>query len=89
MTDSADNGDAVPARATHEPSRARLGLGRGAIGKTPVLAARERGGRTRARVVPNASAREIHRFMHRNIEYGSTVHTDEHGGYRRVGGARP
>ena len=60
-----------------------------AIGKTPALAARERGGRTRARVVPNASAREIHRFMHRNIEYGSTVHTDEHGGYRRVGGARP
>ena len=73
--------------AKHESKR--LGLGRGAIGKTPVLAARERGGRTRARVVPNASAREIHRFMHRNIEYGSTVHTDEHGGYRRVGGARP
>lgn len=70
--------------AKHESKR--MGLGRGAIGKTPVLAARERGGKTRARVVPNSSAREIHRFMHRHVEYGSTVHTDEHGGYRRVGG---
>lgn len=64
----------------------RLGLGRGAIGKTPVLAARERGGRTRAVVAPDASARTIHRFMHRHVEYGSTVYTDEAGGYRRIGG---
>lgn len=70
--------------AKHE--RKRHGLGPGAIGKTPVLAARERGGRTRAVVVPNASARTIHRFMHRFVEYGSTIHTDEHGGYRRIGG---
>lgn len=70
--------------AKHESKR--MGLGRGTVGKTPVLAARERGGKTRARVVPNSSAREIHRFMHRHVEYGSTVHTDEHGGYRRVGG---
>lgn len=64
----------------------RLGLGRGSVGKTPVLAARERGGRTRAVVVPNASTRTILRFMHRHIDYGSTVYTDEAGGYRRVGG---
>lgn len=64
----------------------RLGLGRGATGKTPVLAARERGGRTRAVIAPDASARTIHRFMHRHVEYGSTVYTDEAGGYRRVGG---
>lgn len=24
--------------------------------------------------------------MHRHVEYGSTVYTDEAGGYRRVGG---
>ena len=70
--------------AKHEGKKLRLG--RGSVGKTPVLAARERGGRTKAVVVPNASARTIHRFMHRHIEYGATVHTDEHGGYRRVGG---
>lgn len=70
--------------AKHESKR--LGLGRGPIGKTPVLAARERGRRMKAAVVPNASARTIHRFMHRHIEYGSTVHTDEASGYRRVGG---
>lgn len=70
--------------AKHESKR--LGLGRGAVGKTAVLAARERGGRVKAVVVPNASARTIHRFMHRHVEYGSTLHTDEHGGYRRIGG---
>lgn len=70
--------------AKHESKR--LNLGRGSIGKTPVLAARERGGRMKAAVVPNASARTIHRFMHRHIEYGSTVHTDEAGGYRRAHG---
>jgi transposase-like protein len=64
----------------------RLSLGRGPIGKTPVLAARERGGRMKAVVVPDASARTIHRFMHKHIEYGSTVHTDEASGYNRVGG---
>lgn len=64
----------------------RLGLGRGAVGKTPVLAGRERGGRTKAAVSPSASARNIHRFIHRNVETGSTLHTDEHGGYRRIGG---
>jgi transposase-like protein len=70
--------------AKHESKR--LGLGTGAIGKTPVLAARQRGGKTRAIVAPDASARTIHRFMHRHIEYGSTVYSDEAGGYRRVGG---
>ena len=70
--------------AKHESKKLRLG--RGSVGKTPVLAARERGGRMKAVVVKDASARTIHRFMHRHIEYGSTVHTDEHGGYRRVGG---
>jgi transposase-like protein len=64
----------------------RLSVGGGAGGKTPVMAARERGGRMKAAVVPNASTRTILRFMHRHIEYGSTVHTDEAGGYRRVGG---
>lgn len=70
--------------AKHEAKR--LGLGRGAIGKTPVLAARERGGRVKMAVSPNASVRNIHRFIHRNVETGSTLHTDEHGGYRRIGG---
>lgn len=64
----------------------REGLGRGPVGKTAVLAARERGGRMKATVVPDASARTIHRFLHRHVEYGSVIHTDEHGAYNRIGG---
>lgn len=64
----------------------RLGLGRGAVGKTPVLAARERGGRMQASVSPSSGRRDIHRFVYRHVEPGSTIHTDEHAGYRRLSG---
>lgn len=64
----------------------RKGLGRGAIGKTPILAARERGGRVKAAVAPNASARSIYSFVRRNVEAGATLHTDEHAAYRPLGG---
>lgn len=42
---------------------------------------REKGGRTKAGVIDDASAASIHRAVHSNIETGSTLHTDEHGGY--------
>lgn len=59
----------------------RLNRGRGTVGKTAVIGMRERGGRTKAGVIGDASAASIHRAVHANIETGSTLHTDEHGGY--------
>lgn len=59
----------------------RLNRGRGTVGKTAVIGMRERGGRTKAGVISDASAASIHRAVHANIETGSTLHTDEHGGY--------
>lgn len=59
----------------------RLNRGRGTIGKTAVIGMRERGGRTKAGVIADTSAASIHRAVHANIETGSTLHTDEHGGY--------
>jgi transposase-like protein len=65
----------------------KLKLGRGGVGKTPVIAGRERAtGRVKAEVRPNITARNALGFAHRHIEVGSTIHTDESGLYRRVGG---
>ena len=65
----------------------RLGLGRGAIGKTPVIAAREReSGRVRAEVPATVTRRTATGFAYRNIAAGSTVHTDESAIYNRLGG---
>lgn len=59
----------------------KLKAGRGAVGKTAVIGMREKGGRTKAGVIADASARSIHQAVHRSIEVGSMLHTDEHGGY--------
>jgi transposase-like protein len=59
----------------------RLNRGRGTVGKTAVIGMREKGGRTKAGAIADASAASIHRAVHANIETGSTLHTDEHGGY--------
>lgn len=65
--------------AKHES--AKLKRGRGTVGKTPVIGMREKGGRVKAGVIADASAASIHRAVHQAIETGSTLHTDEHGGY--------
>jgi transposase-like protein len=65
----------------------RLGLGRGAIGKTAVIAGRERGsGRVRAEVPATVTRRTATGFAYRNIEAGSTIHTDESAIYNRLNG---
>lgn len=65
----------------------RLGLGRGAIGKTAVIAGRERGsGRVRAEVPATVTRRTATSFAYRNIEAGSTIHTDESAIYNRLNG---
>lgn len=65
----------------------RLGLGRGAIGKTAVIAAREReSGRVRAEVPATVTRRTATGFAYRNIAAGSTVHTDESAIYNRLNG---
>jgi transposase-like protein len=65
----------------------RLGLGRGAVGKTPVIAGREReSGRVKAEVHPAITGRNAVGFTHRHVQVGSTIHTDESAIYNRVGG---
>lgn len=65
----------------------REGLGRGAVGKTAVIAGRERiTGRVRAEVPSYVSGRTAVGFAYRNVEAGSTIHTDESAIYNRLGG---
>jgi transposase-like protein len=67
----------------------RLGLGRGPVGKAPVLGMRERGkgGRTRLAMVSTDMTLEVMRdAVYRNIEEGSTIHTDEAPVFEGIGG---
>lgn len=64
----------------------KLKAGRGAVGKTAILGMRERGGRTRAKPVSGTDKENLHAAVHEHIEAGSTLHTDEHGGYHGLEG---
>ncbi len=64
----------------------KLRLGRGSIGKTAVVGMRQRGGRTKAQIVTATDAATLHPLIHKNVKAGSTLHTDEHGGYQGIGG---
>jgi transposase-like protein len=68
-------------KESNKHAHKKLKRGRGSVGKTPVLGIRERGGRTKAKPVANAGAVELQSTIRQNIEPGSTIHTDEHGGY--------
>jgi transposase-like protein len=63
----------------------KLHAGRGTMGKTAVIGMRERGGRTKAKPVSGTDAITLHAEIHAVIDAGSTLHTDEHGGYRGLG----
>jgi len=66
----------------------KLHAGRGAVGKVAVLGMRERraGGRTKAGPVAGTDGATLQAAIHAHVAVGSTLHTDEHGGYRGIGG---
>lgn len=66
----------------------KLKAGRGPVGKTAVLGMRERGkgGRTKAVKLASTDAQTIQDVIVQSVEVGSTLHTDEAGAYRDIGG---
>ncbi len=59
--------------------------GRGAEGKTIVLGVKERQGKVKTEVVPDAKRETIEPIVLKKIEPGSKVHTDEWWAYRKLG----
>lgn len=55
----------------------KLHAGRGSVGKTAVLGMRERGGRTRAKVITDRTLDAIHGEIHGTVEVGSQLYTDD------------
>lgn len=66
----------------------KSGLGRGTVGKIPVLAMRERGdgGRTVAEPIPNTGMGVIQAQIHKHVAVGSMLNTDEASAYIGIGG---
>lgn len=69
-------------RNKHESKKLRQG--RGTVGKQPVLGLRERGGKVVAAPVDGVSQDDLHPPVVANVESGSKLYTDEHGGYSGV-----
>ena len=71
----------IGGKEKNKHSDKKLRAGRGAVGKIPVIGMRERGGRTTAKPVASTEAKNLQSVIHKNVQTGSTLHTDEHGGY--------
>jgi transposase-like protein len=63
----------------------RMYGGRGVPAKTAIIGLRERGGRTKAVLPEDINTLSLEEAIRANVEPGSTIHTDEFQGYRRVG----
>ena len=68
-------------------SHKKLKAGRGTVGKQAALGMRARGGKVKAKAMPvRAGDHEtIRNAVHKHIELGSTLYTDDHSGYKGVG----
>ena len=60
--------------------------GAGSTNKIPVIGMRERGGRTRALPLEGTGTVSIGRVVRKNVEAGSTLHTDEWSAYKKLAG---
>jgi transposase-like protein len=62
----------------------KQGAGRGTVGKTAVLGMRERGGRTKAKTIPNTTAATLQGTIIENVAKGSEIQTDEYSAYQGI-----
>jgi transposase-like protein len=59
----------------------RLNAGRGAVGKSAVIGAKERNGKVKVAVIAKTDAATLEGFIMNSVQTGATVFTDEHRGY--------
>ncbi len=63
----------------------RLRMGRGPVGKTPIMGMKQRGGRLKAMPIESIDTPTLQGEVLLNVEEGSTIYTDENSGYRNLG----
>lgn len=68
----------------HAKKRKELQMTRGYQQKTGVMGMVQRGGKVKAKVIKVADTETLLGLIDENIEYGSTVITDDAGGYRKI-----
>ena len=68
-------------RETNKHENKKLKQGRGTVGKTAILGMRARDGRVKAMPVERVDEKTLHAAIESNVTPGSTVYTDDHGGY--------
>jgi transposase-like protein len=71
----------IGGKEANKHANKKLRLGRGAVGKTTVIGMRERGGRTKAKTIPDTTANTLHAAVLENVGKGSEIQTDEYTGY--------
>lgn len=64
----------------------KLKAGRGIVGKTAIVGMRERGGNVKAMPVQSTDKNSLQGLIAKNVQYGSTVYTDEHRSYMGLQG---
>lgn len=64
----------------------KLKAGRGAVGKSGVLAMRQRGGKMVAMQIEDTDAATLQGHIFNRVAVGSAIHTDEAGAYKGIGG---
>lgn len=64
----------------------KLKAGRGAVGKSGVLAMRQRSGKMVAMQIEDADQNTLHGHIFDRVEVGSAIHTDEASAYKGIGG---
>ena len=75
----------IGGKEKNKHSHKKLHAGRGGVGKTPVAGAKDREtNRVSATVIEGTSAPELEGFIQDRVKPGSTVYTDDHGGYNRL-----
>ena len=63
-------------------ARKKLNAGRGTVGKTAVIGAKDRQtNRVTAAVIESTDQPTLQGFISTNVEHGAKVYTDDHGGY--------
>ena len=72
----------VGGREKNKHRSKRLNAGRGTVGKATIIGAKKRNGKIKADVIEKTDAATLQGFVNANVEPGSTVFTDEHGGYK-------